>query len=192
MALRQYTTLGIEATTRTSLATELGVDRVIVHRLYPDLDDLFADVVDHVRSIGAAEITAAAAAADELTDPALLWETVIGHIVRAARAHPLEWRFFFLTPTEPRAAAQLAAMRSEVSARVVGELVARADVPGTTEEIQELAWGATFLSEGLFGALAAHLAHGDPTDDDRFVRYVASILDDFVDVPEWLAARDDP
>lgn len=191
-ALRQYTTVGIEATTRTSLAAELGVDRVIVHRLYPDLDDLFADVVAHVRSVGDEEITAAAAAVDALTDASQLWETLIGHVLRAARAHPLEWRFFFLTPTDPGAAALLSTMRSETSARIVLELVARADEPGTIEEGQELAWGATFLSQGLLGALARHLAVGDPADDDRFVRYVASIVDDFVDVPAWLAARGTP
>lgn len=188
-ALRQYTTIGIEATTRTSLATELGVDRVIVHRLYPDLDDLFAEVLAHVRSVGDAEIDAVAAAVDAVTDPAALWETLLGRILLVARRHPLEWRFVFLSPTSPTMAAQLAGLRAELTARIVGELVARADAPANEEEDQELAWGATFFFQGVFGSIAQHLAHGDPADDGRFVRYLASILDDWVDLPGWLTAR---
>jgi len=190
VALRQYTTLGLAATTRSSLAAELGVDRVIVHRLYPDLDDLFVDVIGHVRSVGDAEITAVVEAVDELSSPAALWEMLLARVVRAARAHPLEWRFLFLTLSDPEAAAQLTALRAEVTARVIGELVARADEPENDEERRELAWGATFLYQGLFGSIARQLTHGDPADDERFVQYLASIVEDVVDLPAWLAARD--
>lgn len=188
-ALRQYVTVGLEATTRTSLAGALGVDRVIVHRLYPDLDALFDDVVEHVRSVGFEEIAAVAASVDELARAGDLWELLVGRIVAAARSHPLEWAFLFLTPPNPEVAARLDRLRTEVAELAIGELVARADAPATDEERRELAWGATFVYQGLFGSVAAHLATGDEADDEHFVRTLAEVLDELIDVPASLTAE---
>ena len=178
VALRQYVARGIEGTTRTSLATELGVDRVIVHRLYPDLDDLFDDVLTRVRQVGIEAIDEAAAAADDLEDLEDVWPLLLGMVLRAARSHPDEWQFLFLTPTGAGTAERLTAFQRELADRVVGELTARAPSDGSAQQRQEVTWGATFLYQGLFGSIAAHLADGDPDDDDRFVAYLADLIDE--------------
>lgn len=180
VALRQYVELGIAATTRTTLAAELGVDRVIVHRLYPDLDDLFTDVIDHVGAVGARAIDDAAAAADALGDDDELWSELLGMLLRAARAHPYEWQFLFLTPTGAGTAERLVAFQSLMADRIIGELTARVDAGASAERRQEIGWAARFLYEGLFGSIAAHLAHGDEGDDGRFVAHLSVLIDDLL------------
>lgn len=176
VALRQFAELGLEGTTRTSLAAELGVDRVIVHRLYPDLDDLFTDVLARVRELGDRLLEEAVAAADAAPDPATRWSAALEAIVREARANRHAWAFLFLTPTGSGVATQLAAFQAEIATRVIGEFTARAESEGAPAGRQEIAWGSMFLYQGLFGAIASHLRDGDPADDADFVAHLAGLV----------------
>ena len=172
VALGQYVERGLAATTRTSLAAELGVDRVIVHRLFPDLDELFAAVVDHVRAVGDLAIDEAVAAGDGEA-PEVQLRAGIEVILRAARATPDAWRFLFLTPAAPDAAAQLRSLQDHAAARIVGEMVTRGEQDYPDEDPQVIRWGATFLYRGLFATLADHLEHGRAEDDERLVAFLA-------------------
>lgn len=176
VALRQYAERGLDATTRTSLATELGVDRVIVHRLYPDLDDLFDDVLLEVRALAERAIDEAARAADEAATRDEQWRAVLGVIVRAARSHRHAWQFLFLTPTGSEVATRLAELQREIAARVIDELTARAPTDGSERWDQETTWVTTFIYQGLFGAIAQHLEQDGTGDDARFVAHLAAML----------------
>lgn len=182
-ALHQYVEQGVTATTRTSLAEALGVDRVIVHRLFPDLDDLFAAVVDHVRGIGDVAIDAAVAAGRGAA-PEVQLRTGIEVMLAAARAAPDAWRFLFVTPATPEAAAQLRSLQDHAARRILGEMVARAEQGQAPEDRQAILWGATFLYQGLFGTLAHHLEDGDPDDDARLVAFLAELVERVLDDDE--------
>lgn len=175
-ALHQYVELGVAATTRTSLAEALGVDRVIVHRLFPDLDDLFSAVVDHVRHLGDEAIDAAVAAG-EGAPPEVQLQTGFEVILTAARAAPDAWRFLFVTPATSEAAAQLRSLQDHAAMRILGEMVARAEQDLADEDRRVIVWGATFLYQGLFGVLADHLERGDPTDDEQLVEFLAELVE---------------
>ena len=179
-ALGQYVERGLAATTRTSLAAELGVDRVIVHRLFPDLDQLFDAVVDHVRAIGDRAIDEAVAAGDGEAPGVQLragFEVILG----AARATPDAWRFLFLSPATPAAAAQLRSLQDHAAARILGEMVTRGEQDFPDQDPQVIRWGATFLYRGLFATLADHLEHGRPGDDDRLVAFLADVVEGVLD-----------
>lgn len=175
-ALHRYVEHGVTATTRTSLAADLGVDRVIVHRLFPDLDALFEAVVDHVRRIGDQAIDEAVAAADDAA-PGSELRAGFEAILAAARTEPDAWRFLFAMPATDEAAAQQRALQDHAALRIMGEMVTRGEQDYPDEDPQVIRWGATFLYQGLFGTLADHLANGSPADDERLVAFLADIVD---------------
>ena len=180
VALHQYVERGVAATTRTSLSAELGVDRVIVHRLFPDLDELFSAVVDHVRGIGDAAVDEAVATADTAARdgaPQVQLRAGFEVILAAARTQPDAWRFLFVSPPTAEAATQLRALQDHIALRILGEMVARGEQGFPDQDPQVIRWGATFLYRGLFGTLADHLEHGDAADDERLVTFLADVVE---------------
>lgn len=177
-ALRQLAMKGYDATTMVSIAAELGIDRVIIYRQFADFDELFGAVVDHARRLIEDAVTEAggAVAEEEEVDADTRSRAFFSSLIAAARARPDVWRFLRNAPSGGDPRLQVAALNDELATRVIGELVTRGSERRPALSNHELTWGAAFLYNGAFGALAAHLDHQPESTDAEFVAFVSQMI----------------
>ncbi len=171
-ALGQLAATGYDATTMVSIAAELGIDRVIIYRQFADFDELFRAVLEHVRRMIDDAVDEAIRLAINEPDAETRSKTLLTSLLISARSRPDVWRFLRNVPSAGDGRAQVTALNDELAARIIGELVTHGTEARPTMSRKELTWGASFLYNGAFGALAAHLDHEPERTDAEFVVFL--------------------
>jgi len=176
-ATEAFARQGVAGTSMQAVARAVGVDRVILYRLFPSREALFAAVVADLRADVLDAVERAGAVAAGPGTPGERTRRVLSALLAAAREHPAACRLLRAAPRGPAGEDPVGALQQEIAERVLERMVriGRERRPWLGRE--EVGWGAAFLLHGMLGALQSHVEREPPGCDERFVTFLAAMAD---------------